>query len=544
MKPVWTLEQVTANLSRWNAAWSLSEPINYSFYTSAPTHHGQVLGFSAFSNVQRAALTRVFDLIDDVTALRFNQVLSNGQEPGAGNERIGFLNVNSPNYGFTGRTRIDFTDPPGDTRGVISGSDIEINLHRANQRGGWSIGESNFQTLMHEVLHALGMPHPGEYNGDSGHAQSYEEAAIYMQDSTQYTVMSYWEAGATGADYFSGGRMRFAATPLLHDIATLQHLYGANYATRAGNTTYGFNSNAGSASYDLGSDPHLIFAIWDGGGRDTLNLAGYATSSLIDLREGAFSSSGEMKHNIAIAFGTVIENAVGGAGADILIGNAAGNRLDGRSGGDTMRGGAGSDLYIVDHAGDRLSETLDGGTDSVRAAVDFVLGGNVEHLILTGTATVKGTGNGLANRLSGNGADNALAGSGGADFVDGRGGGDLLSGGVGADRLRGGAGADAFIFDAPLRLGEYDSLPDFTPEDDVIRLDRAIFGGLSRAGQITNAEFALGASAADASDRIIYDAGSGRIFYDADGLGGAAARLFAVVRAGTDLTASDFQGFG
>ena len=543
MKPVWTLDQVTDNLSRWNAAWSLSEPINYSFYTSAPAHHGAVQGFSAFSTAQRAALVRVFDLIEDVTALRFNQVPSNGQVPGAGNERIGFLNVNSPNYGFTGATRVDFTDPPGDTRGVISGSDIEINLHRANQRGGWSIGDSNFQTLTHEVLHALGLLHPGEYNGDSGHAQDYETLAQYMQDSTQYTVMSYWGADATGADYFSGGKMRFAATPLLHDIAALQLLYGANHETRSGNTIYGFNSNAGSASYDLGRDPHLIFAIWDGGGRDSLDLSGYATSSRIDLRQGAFSSSGEMKHNIAIAFGAVIENAAGGGGADILIGNAADNRLDGRGGGDTMRGGAGSDLYRVDHVADQVIETPGGGTDTVRAAIDFVLGANVDHLILTGTAAVYGTGNGSANELLGNDSGNIFRGLGGADLLDGGGGNDRLSGGIGADRLRGGDGADAFVFDTA-RGGEYDSLPDFAPEDDVIRLDRAIFDELSRAGRITNAEFALGRSAADASDRIIYDAASGKIFYDADGLGGAAARLFAVVRPGTELTPADFQGYG
>ena len=543
MKPGWTLEQITDNLGGWNAAWPTSRPVAYSYYTFAPAHHQPVVNFSPFSVAQRGALERIMTLVSDIVPLDFVEVANNGQEPGPGNERIGFLNVRSDDYRFTGRARIDFTEPPGDEMGIIRGADIEINLHRAIPRGGWTIGESNFSTLMHELLHTLGLQHAGDYNGDSGHAQNYETAAEYQQDSSQFTVMSYWAAAATGADHVAGGRLHFAATPLVHDIAALQALYGANMETRAGNTIYGFHSNAGRASYDLGRDPHLVFAIWDGGGRDTLDLSGYAPGSVIDLNEGAFSSGGDMTGNIAIAHGAVIENAVGGAGNDTILGNDAGNRLDGRGGADRMTGGRGNDIYVVDHAGDIAREgTGADGTDAIRSSVALALGGGIETLVLTGGADVDGVGNSLANRMVGNGGANAMTGGYGNDRIDGRAGDDSLSGGRGADRLTGGTGRDEFVFDSLLRRNEIDRILDFTAADDTIRLDRAIFEGIADSGRLRAAAFSADLQA-DATDRILYDQASGEIFYDADGRGGANAILFARVDAGTTLTAADFVAF-
>jgi len=46
----------------------------------------------------------------------------------------------------------------------------------------------------------------------------------------------------------------------------------------------------------------------------------------------------------------------------------------------------------------------------------------------------------------------------------------------------------------------------------------------------------------DGDDRIVYNAATGQIFYDADGISGAAQVLFATVTAGTALTSADFYG--
>ena len=333
MKPVWTSEQIVAQLTNWEARWNNQAPIAYTFLTSPYAYLGSTPNFSQFSLAQRAALTRHMQLIADVANLSFVQVADNGQAGGPSNRRIGFHNVNGSNEAYWGIAKDFSTEHPDSPNGELYGANSAVNLWRANQQGGWSIGESNPRKLMHELLHTLGLDHPGPYNGDSA---DYETQALFQQDSHQYTVMSYWLASATGADHVAAGAAWFASTPLLYDVASLQYLYGANMTTRTGNTVYGFNSTAGREVFDLELHPHAVFTIWDAGGRDTLDLSGFLTPSRIDLHEGAFSDAGELTANISIAFGATIENAVGGAASDIIVANALQNRLSGGGGGDVF----------------------------------------------------------------------------------------------------------------------------------------------------------------------------------------------------------------
>jgi ELWxxDGT repeat protein len=127
----------------------------------------------------------------------------------------------------------------------------------------------------------------------------------------------------------------------------------------------------------------------------------------------------------------------GGEGNDLLVGEDDNDTLNGGLGADTMEGGAGNDIFVVDHAADVVTELADGGIETVNASVNYVLGAEVERLVLTGIAIV-GTGNALANTITGNASNNLLRGE------DGN---DTLSGGIGADTMEGGAGNDAFILD-------------------------------------------------------------------------------------------------
>ena len=138
----------------------------------------------------------------------------------------------------------------------------------------------------------------------------------------------------------------------------------------------------------------------------------------------------------------------GGAGQDYLQGDAGVDRLDGGEKADTMVGGAGDDFYIVDDLGDQVIEGLNNGTDRVESSVSFTLGANVEHLTLTGTADLNGTGNELNNDLTGNAGINRLDGQGGTDRLIGGDKDDILIGGTGNDRLEGGAGFDTYIYNA------------------------------------------------------------------------------------------------
>lgn len=217
-------------------------------------------------------------------------------------------------------------------------------------------------TLTHEIGHTLGLTHPGDYNGDYDHSKR-----VYAQDSKAHSIMSYYDAQTSGKR-INGNPI----APMMDDISAIQHKYGANYQTRRENNTYGFNDNTGRDYYLLKSaQDSAKFCVWDGGGDDTLDLSGYGTNQVINLREGSFSDVGHGKGNVSIARGVTIENAIGGSGNDVLIGNDADNRLTGGKGGDRMRGAGGADTFVYNHTSDSTTENPDeimdftSGTDKI-----------------------------------------------------------------------------------------------------------------------------------------------------------------------------------
>ncbi|HEY1130028.1 MAG TPA: calcium-binding protein, partial [Roseateles sp.] len=138
--------------------------------------------------------------------------------------------------------------------------------------------------------------------------------------------------------------------------------------------------------------------------------------------------------------GNALDNIIiGNGGANSLSGGAGNDTLDGGAGKDTLVGGAGNDTYVVDVSTDVVTENSNEGIDTVRSAVTWTLGTNLENLVLTGTSAINGTGNASNNMLTGNGANNTLTGGAGNDTLDG---------GAGTDSLVGGTGDDTYIVDA------------------------------------------------------------------------------------------------
>ncbi|MDQ4086812.1 MAG: hypothetical protein M3177_02170 [Pseudomonadota bacterium] len=180
----------------------------------------------------------------------------------------------------------------------------------------------------------------------------------------------------------------------------------------------------------------------------------YVVDSGLDaLSEAAGGGIDTVRSSIGFTLGAHLENLVltgtaasgtGNALANSLTGNAAANTLsggggddviDGKAGADTMNGGYGNDRYHVDNLGDKVVEGhAAGGLDTVSSLVSFTLEANVENLVLTGSSTINGTGNGIANRLSGNAAANVLNGAGGADTMTGFGGDDTYIVDQGGDK--------------------------------------------------------------------------------------------------------------
>ncbi len=266
------------------------------------------------------------------------------------------------------------------------------------------------------------------------------------------------------------------------------------------------------------------------------------------------------------ALGNTLGNILtGNSGANVLDGGAGDDTLDGGTGGDIMIGGRGNDTFYVDHVLDVVMEAVGEGIDAIFSSINFTLGENVENLTLDGGST--GGGNALANVITGNNGTNFLNGGGGDDLLDGLAGidtlngeagadtllggngadtlnggadNDSLSGGLGTDTLTGGSGADSFVFNTAFSGSNSDTVTDFNAIDDTIVLDNAIFTGLSD-GTLDASAFRVGAAALDADDRIVFNATTGGLFYDADGNGAAAAIQFATVSTtAMGVSAGDF----
>jgi Ca2+-binding RTX toxin-like protein len=234
----------------------------------------------------------------------------------------------------------------------------------------------------------------------------------------------------------------------------------------------------------------------------------------------------------------------GMGGNDTLNGYAGNDTLVGGAGGDKMAGGDGNDTYYVDSSGDAITEATNAGTDTVHSTLSaYTLTANVENLTLDGSAAINGTGNSLANILFGNAAANVLSGLAGDDKLDGGAGNDTLIGGAGNDSLTGGSGADIFRFETALNAAtNVDKILDFVHGGDTIQLENAIFTKLKATGQLSSLNFhaSTDATPLDSNDYIQYDAGTGALYYDADGSGAGAAMQFATLIGHPTITAADF----
>jgi len=209
---------------------------------------------------------------------------------------------------------------------------------------------------------------------------------------------------------------------------------------------------------------------------------------------------------------------------DQLIGTAAADVIYGAGGDDVMIGLSGNDTYYADSAADVVTETADKGIDTVRSLVTYILPANVERLILIEGSAINGVGNSQSNMLSGNSSSNTL---------NGRAGNDTLTGRTGRDR---------FLFNtAPNTSTNYDTITDFKAVDDTVLLDNSVFTGLPATGTLAPAAFATGTAATITMHRIIYDPVTGNVWYDRDGVGGAAAVRFAQLTTKPALTNANFH---
>jgi Ca2+-binding RTX toxin-like protein len=289
-----------------------------------------------------------------------------------------------------------------------------------------------------------------------------------------------------------------------------------------------------------GASIELITTGWIGG-TTQVSIRGNAFGQHMWGNDGVNFLRGEGGDDTLFGFGGNDELS-GGDGDDLMFGGA---------GSDSLQGGAGDDYYVLDDPSDSIHELQNhdnGGYDTVVAPFSFVFdaGDHVELVttgFIAGTAAIDYTGEDDDTEFWGNDGANVIDGGFGEDVIIGFGGNDIIDGGGHNDILIGGTGQDIFRFTIvpsnTLNFNNIDTIGDYSVADDSIQLDDIVYSALPQ-GALNPAAFVLGTAAADADDRIIYDAATGRLFYDADGNGAGMALHFATVTAGTAITAAEF----
>ena len=437
----------------------------YNFSTSAVT-----IDLVAGTGVGGNAQGDVLSSIERIVATDYNDIVTGDAADNTfwglgGNDTLLGGAGNDLLYGGAGADTLDGGDGVDTASYDASSDSVFIDLTANTATGGYATGD-----VLTNIENLFGSSHKDNFTGDIN-------ANILTGGGG-----NDWLQGHGGADTLDGGdgvdwgwyALSTAGVAINLTTGTasgghaegdtftsLENLFGSEFddALTGDAGANELRGNGGSDTLEGGAGADTL----DGGdGVDTASYAGSAAGVTIDLQLNT-ASGGDAEGDTL----TNIENVIGSAFDDTLIGDGGVNVLDGGDGNDSLNGRVGDDTLLGGAGNDSLNgrqgaDTLDGGAgidtanySASAAGVTIDLdagtgsGGDAEGDALSNIENVLGsahadtiTGDGGVNVLSGFDGNDTLLGGGGDDTLNGMDGNDVLAGNGGADVLDGGSGLD------------------------------------------------------------------------------------------------------
>jgi Ca2+-binding RTX toxin-like protein len=486
----------TENYSHWEGEGKTNTPtdLTYSYQTIGTVILGNQGGSLAvtqnFNENAQVFLDKVFDNISSVANINFTESTSQADSSNGGAD-IRISQIASSQIGGLTSNTISYLDrsPNGENPKSIdaTGNLFIVSDNFSSDSFTTDYNDEN-QGLSQAIANTLGLDRPFETSssGISGF-YAYDDTDSAHQavnsngqltggahnspdtDGMLETVMTAHNAYNPGSNDSSPWQMG------IYDIAALQHLYGANYDTNAGDTIYAYDS-----------DTPVFDTIWDGGGTDTIMHSG-DNQALINLNEGQTSHLGMTPNwsikltpeDLGYSSGSVLQSATLDEASDgTLTISEDGSYVTFTS---NLEAG-GTDQQFIIHT--QVTDPNQAGrTNPVDIGNAYFGDHNTTNVgIAFGVTIENGIGGNANDTIIGNSAHNMLTGNGGNDALTGAGGNDI------------------FIYDngsSSVSTNEFgnDAITDFTSGADVIHIQNEVgsenvsFSGgvltLGTAGTIT-----------------------------------------------------------
>jgi serralysin len=385
-----------------------------------------VANFAPVTPAQQAAVLSAFALITSYTGLQFQLAAS-----GSGADAALRFSRDTKKGGSAAYYPYPDTNSAGDN--YLGGNGFAVGNY---------VGTDAFNTIMHELGHAMGLKH--------GHEAENGNPALPSQlDDNEFSVMtyrSYLDADLSGGGATEAVNGSSPQSYMMYDIAALQAMYGANWDGLGKTATYAWDPTTGLETLTVNGTlvapavtmanktGNIIFeTVWTQGATATYDLSNFTDNQVDDMNpgqwmmfsaaqlaalnsfggtpeyapspvfyalQGMFSSvqiadsrplvpqsyaQGNVYNSLLYQGNTSseISGLTAGSGNDAITGNDLDNVIHGGNGDDTISGGSGTNTLYGEAGNDTLTADSTGINDTLTGGL-----GDDTYIIKSASAAI------------------------------------------------------------------------------------------------------------------------------------------------------------